>query len=262
MTIKPLIITATPNISWLHPEIRYPRSLEEFVEEAKQSAKEGASIIHVHAEGTWGKYIYTLKREMSVIVQCGMSSLDISERMEVFTHRADMISVILGHHDEAFVNVQTHKLHTREELEEYMRLSEKYGVKPEFEVWHLGHVWNLRYLIGKNLVSMPYFATLFFNWPGGNWTPATVQEYNYRKSMMPPNGVFSVSVMGDEMKEILVHAVLEGDHVRVGTEDHPFIDGRPATTHELVAWIRDIAKDLGRKVASPDEAKAIIRGEF
>ena len=257
--MKSLIITVTPNISWLNPSIRYPKTPEEFVEEAKKAEKAGASIIHIHAQGMWGKTIRELRKNTNLIIQCGMSSLSIKERMEVFTERADMISVILGHHDEAFVGQDFHVLHPREELLEYAELFRKYGVKPEFEVWHAGHIWNLNFLINKKVLDAPYFTTLFFGWPGGNWSPPTIEEYLYRRRLMPRGSIINVSVMGDEQIKILTAAILLGDHVRVGTEDNPFLKGKVATNEELVAYVADLAKSLGRKIATPSEAAKVIR---
>ena len=75
----------------------------------------------------------------------------INELIDAFVHRGDMISIMLGHHDEAFVGKDFHVLHPREELAEYMRLCAQYGVRPELEVWHTGSIWNLNHLIGKSL---------------------------------------------------------------------------------------------------------------
>ncbi|MDP8023972.1 MAG: 3-keto-5-aminohexanoate cleavage protein [Conexivisphaerales archaeon] len=257
--MNPLIVTVTPNISWLNPSVSYPKTPEEFVEEAKKAEKAGASIIHIHAQGMWQETIRQLRKNTNMIIQCGMSSLSIKERMEVFTERADMISVILGHHDEAFVGQDFHVLHPREELLEYAELFRKYNVRPEFEVWHAGHIWNLNYLINKKALDPPYFTTLFFGWPGGNWSPPNIEEYIYRKKLMPSGSVINVSVMGDEQLKILTAAILLGDNVRVGTEDNPFIKGKLATNEELVSFIADLAKSLGRKIATSSEAAKVIR---
>ncbi|MGC8558525.1 MAG: 3-keto-5-aminohexanoate cleavage protein [Nitrososphaeria archaeon] len=256
--MKPLIITSTPNISWLNPNVNYPVTPEEFAEEAKKLEEAGASIIHIHAQGMWKKVINEIKKKSNLIVQCGMSSLSINERMDVFTGKADMISVILGHHDEAFVNQDFHVLHPREELLEYSNMFRKYRVKPEFEVWHTGHIWNLNYLINKKTIDKPYFTTLFFGWPGGNWTPPTLEEYVYRKRQMPANSVINVSVMGEEQMKIISAAITMEDNVRVGTEDNPYINKKLASNEELVAQIADISKSIGRRVALPDEAAKVI----
>jgi 3-keto-5-aminohexanoate cleavage enzyme len=253
----PLIITATPNICWLKPEVPYPHSVDEIVDEAKRCEEAGAAIFHIHAEGRWVQVIQAL-RQTGLIIQCGMSSLPISERMEVWEQQADMISMIVSHHDEAFVDLDVHVLHPREELAEYMRLCQQYYVKPELEIWHAGSIWNMQYLIDKGLLPAPYFATLFFGWPGGSWSPPTLEEYLYRRRLMPANSILNVSIMGPEQKTILAAAILNGDHVRVGTEDYPYLNGRVSATHEMVKEIAELAERLGRKVAKPAEARAIL----
>ena len=194
--MPPLIITATPNISWLHPQVDYPRTPQAIAEEAALCQQNGATILHTHAEGRWADTIQAVRAKSDIIVQCGMSSLPIPERMEVYKNKADIISVILNHHDEAFAQTECNVLHLREELVVYCRLCRKYGVIPEWEVWHAGSVWNLNYLIGKKMLKPPYVATLFFGWPGGTWSPPTVEEYMYRRRLMPEGCVCNVSVMG------------------------------------------------------------------
>ena len=256
--MDPLVITATPNVSWLHPEVWYPKSAAEIAGEAAACVEAGASIVHVHAEGKWKEAIRAVRKKTGGILQCGMSSLPLSERMEVFEEGADMISVMLGHHDEAFVGVDTHRLHPREELVKYMKLASRYRVKPEFEVWHSGSIWNLRFLVSKGIVSRPYFTTLFLGWPGGNWSPPTVEEYINRRKLMPEGSMVSVSVMDRSQLEVLTAAITRGDHVRVGTEDNPFIGEAPADAPQLVRRISRVSKALGRPVASVDEAAGLL----
>ncbi|MGC9210966.1 MAG: 3-keto-5-aminohexanoate cleavage protein, partial [Nitrososphaeria archaeon] len=57
----------TPNISWLNPFVSYPKTPEEFVEEAKKAEKAGASIIHIHAQGMWQEMIRQLRKNTSMI---------------------------------------------------------------------------------------------------------------------------------------------------------------------------------------------------
>jgi 3-keto-5-aminohexanoate cleavage enzyme len=257
--MQPLIIVATPNISWLHPEVDYPRTPEEISDEARLCTQNGATILHTHAEGRWAETIQAVRHTCPIIIQCGMSSLPIPERMEAYTHKPDMISIILGHHDEAFTQVETSALHSRQELTEYCRLNHETGVIPEFEVWHTGSIWNLNYLIKRDLVKPPYVTTLFFGWPGGTWSPPTVEEYLYRRKLMPPGSLCAVSIMGKGQREILTAAILMGDHVRVGTEDQPFNhSGDTASTHELVQEVAGIARAIGRPLATIEQARQMI----
>lgn len=259
MTQTPLIITATPNICWLHPEIEYPRTVADLTEEAVACERAGASILHFHGEEYWTAAIESLRTNTDMIVQCGMSSLPIPERMEVFEQGADMISIIISHHDEAFVGLDVHVLHPREELVEYAELSRRYGVKLELETWHTGSIWNLRHMIEAGVADGPHFTSIFFGWPGGTWSPATVDEYLARRRALPEDCVATVSAMGEEQFPLLVHAILNGDHVRVGTEDYPYDrHGAAAPTHALVEQIADVARAVGRPIATPDQAREII----
>ncbi len=257
--MNPLIITATPNTCWLHPEVDYPRTPDDIAGEARLCRDSGAAVFHIHGEGQWPAVIAAIRAASDIIIQCGMSSLTAQERIEVFEQKSDMISIILNHHDEAFAEVDCNVLHTKAELEDYARTCTKYGVRPEFEVWHTGSIWNLNYLIGKKLLAAPYITTMFFGWPGGTWSPPTVEEYLYRRRYMPEGCAMTVSIMHEEQMKILTAAVMHGDNVRVGTEDYPFNrQGRLCATHELVGEIADISRRLGRPVATPAEARNLL----
>ena len=257
--MDPLIIVATPNICWLKPSVKYPRTPEAIAREAKRCLQKGATVLHTHAEGQWIEVMRAVRSSCDIIVQCGMSSLEIEERMDVYREKADMLSIILNHHDEAFTEVDCLKLHSKQELEKYAGLCAKFHVAPEFEVWHAGSIWNLNYLIGKKLLSPPYITTMFFGWPGGTWSPPTIEEYLYRRRLLPPGCAVAVSIMHEDQIKILTAAILQGDHVRVGTEDYPYTkSGKEAKTHELVDEIASISRSLGRPVASVKQARKIL----
>jgi 3-keto-5-aminohexanoate cleavage enzyme len=253
---KPLVIVATPNICWLNPRVGYPKKAPEIIEEAVKCREAGAAVLHTHAEGQWAEVINGVRAKSDIIIQSGMSSIPLQERIELFKQKSDMVSIISNHHAEAFTEVNCDVLHPLVELEEYCTACRKYGVKPEWEIWHSGSVWNLNRLIEKGLLDPPYITTFFLGWPGGTWSPPTVHEYLYRKSLMPEDCVITVSIMCEEQMDILAAAITHGDNVRVGTEDWPYLqNGKIAATHELVKEIADISRSLGREVATPAQAR-------
>ncbi|WP_276358217.1 3-keto-5-aminohexanoate cleavage protein [Cohnella caldifontis] len=257
--LNPLIITATPNICWLQPDVDYPKTTPDIIEEAARCRENGTAVLHTHAEGNWAEVIGGVRGKTDLLIQSGMSSIPLQGRIGLFESKSDMVSIILNHHAEAFAELNCDVLHPLAELEEYAVACRKYGVKPEWEVWHPGSIWNLNRLIEQGLLDPPYINTLFFGWPGGTWSPPTVQEYLYRRSLMPANCALTVSIMCAEQMDILVNAIIHGDNVRVGTEDYPYNQqGKLAKTHELVKEIADISRALGREVATPAQAREML----
>ena len=257
--INPLIIIATPNICWLKPAVPYPHTAVEIAQETKLCRDNGASVLHIHGEGQWVEVLAEVRKCTDILIQSGMSSIPLNERIDLFLQKSEMVSVILNHHSEAFTEVNCDMLHPLAELEEYAAACRKYGVKPEFEVWHAGSIWNLNKLIEKDLIDAPYINTMFFGWNGGTWSPPTIEEYLHRRKQMPENCAVAVSIMGEEQIDILVAAIINGDNVRVGTEDYPYNrQGNLCQTHELVKEIADISRMLGRAVATPAQARVIL----
>jgi 3-keto-5-aminohexanoate cleavage enzyme len=256
-----LIITVTANPSWIYPETtNHPITPEEIADAVYDCCKAGASIAHIHAPGRQIETMKRIKDKCDVIVQVGLSGESLESRRPILEARPDMMSIILTHHDEQFTKESFNVLHPKSEIEEYCRLCLKLGVKPEFEVWHTGAVWNLRYLEKMRLVEKPYFLSIFFGWPGGSWSPPTVDELEHRVRYLPPGSLYTTSVMGEAQRELLRATIRMGGHVRVGTEDYPLrADGTLAQDNaELVAEIAQISRESGREIASPEEARLQI----
>ena len=266
MADEKLIITVTVAPSWIYPDAKNaPRSPEEVVEAVVDSWKAGAAVAHIHGvknftPDVWKKIVKDIRDKTDVIIQIGLSALLIPERMEAIKLKPDMLSIILNHHDEMFPRLNMSLLHNREELEEYTKICSKYGVRPEWEVWHAGSVWNLNYLVEKKLAKPPHFVTLFFDWPGGIWSPATIEELTHRLKQQRKDSICSVSIMSHVQTNIITASMILGHHLRVGTEDNPFYTpGRLAKNNaELVSRAVRIAKELGREVATSAEARKII----
>lgn len=257
-----LIITATTANSWIFPEVKnWALSTDSLIDDVVQCAEAGAAIAHVHLPlGAEAETVKRIRERSDIIIQAGMSSYPIEERTAMFDAQPDMLSIILNHHDEHFTDLVVNQLHPLEELEEYCVKCRKTKVAPEWEVWHTGSYWNLRHLITKRLIDPPHILTLFFGWPGGTWSPPTVDEYTHRVRYMPEECVYSVSVMGSGQSAIALAAIQHGGNVRVGTEDYPFIrpDVPAKNNAEIVTQMMRFAKEVGRDVADPSEARKIL----
>lgn len=71
---------------------------------------------------------------------------------------------------------------------------------------------------------------------------------------------FSVLAAGRHQMPLITMSAILGGHVRVGLEDSLMISrGTLAKNNaEQVTKIRRIVEDLGREVATPDEARALL----
>jgi len=90
--------------------------------------------------------------------------------------------------------------------------------------------------------------------------PGTIEDLVYLVSKIPPGSTWSVAGIGRYELPLAVHAILMGGHVRVGFEDNIYYKkGELAKSNaQLVERIVRIAKELGREIATPDEARKIL----
>jgi 3-keto-5-aminohexanoate cleavage enzyme len=97
-------------------------------------------------------------------------------------------------------------------------------------------------------------------WPGGTYTPPDMESMLWFAHHLPKNCVWNLSNMDPQTHWMnLSWAICLGGHVRVGWEDNPYIDGKFADSNaRLVEKIVRISRDLGREIATPDEARKML----
>ena len=253
----PLIITATPNVCWLDRSVEFPEAPDDVAAEAVRCADAGAAILAHALRRLAARDRGRVRAATDMILQCGMSSRTPEARIDVFECKADMISIITSHHDEAFVGLDVHVLHPREELLEYARLQEgtvcvrvrdlEHGLDLEPELAHRARE--------------PRGAVLHEPLLRLAWRRVVASDGRcLRLSTSPPatGSVATVNIMERRQIDIVGAAINVGDHVRVGTEDYPRgRDGQVATTHQLVAEVAELARNLGREIATPAQAREI-----
>lgn len=282
-----LIVTITCDSTMSYPRNPYnPKGVEALAEEYIRCVNAGAAICHLHgpytldekiqADGTklsdldlpgWQRLRDLIEAKVKPIIQYGIANGKFPQRVELMKQRPDMMSICFNAHDECFQPdpnyppVELYGIHDREELEKYCRFTKANGIKPEVESFHYGAVWNARRFIDMGLLDTPVWTTFFLGWPGGCWTPPTVTAMQYMHNHKPEDFNYSVSVMDPPTQwQVLTQSILLGGHVRVGMEDNPYLDtnGTLARSNaELVDKIVQIARALGRDIATVDEARRI-----
>ena len=81
--------------------------------------------------------------------------------------------------------------------------------------------------------------TLFFGRPGGSWSPPTPEEFLHRTHHLPKGSYYMASVTGATHLALVTMAVMTGGHVRVGTEDEPYL--QPGVLGDNDAHVERIA---------------------
>ena len=137
------------------------------------------------------------------------------------------------------------------------------GIKPEVEIYNNGQMDDLHALIEKGVFTKPYWVSFVMNM---HRNASGFQSYSpkhiiHLKDLLPSESLFTVLGVGYPTQfEATTQSILLGGHVRVGFEDNIFIDKDKLakSNAELVARIVRIARELGREIASPVEARELL----
>jgi 3-keto-5-aminohexanoate cleavage enzyme len=132
-----------------------------------------------------------------------------------------------------------------------------HGIKPEIEIFDISMIQNALELAGKGLISQPLHFDFVMGLKGA--IPATIENLVHLKNSIPSTSTWSVAGVGASQLPMVTHAVLMGGHVRVGLEDSIyFCKGELASNEQLVKRIVQVSDIMGRKIATPDEARKIL----
>ena len=129
------------------------------------------------------------------------------------------------------------------------------GVRPEIEVFELGHIELARQLISEGLIPQPALFQLCLGIKYG--APATTHSMLAMRDALPGEALWSAFGVGRLQMPMVAQAVLLGGNVRVGLEDNLYLEkGLLATNAQLVERAVSIVEHLGARVLSSAEARS------
>ena len=270
----------------------------QIAEQAIDAAKAGAAILHLHARDTeTGKpssevadymaFLPTIKAGTDAIVNLttgGSAVMTIEQRLAApLVAKPEMCSLNMGSMNFALYPMlykRTEWLHDWEEP--FLRnsddlvfkntprdiagvlqmMGQERGARFEFECYDVSHLYMLRHFVDRSLIEAPIFVQFVMGVLGG--IAAEPEHLIHMKQTADRlfGDTYAFSVLAAGRKQMPLAAMSAGmdGHVRVGLEDNLYIaHGQLARSNaEQVEKIRSIVEALGRVVATPDEARAIL----
>lgn len=261
-------VTGSRNTKDISPYI--PITPEEIAQSCIECWRAGASIVHIHVrdlETTLGTQNYDLykrvvdpvREQTDLLLSLTTSgiagrNLPYEERLIPLAFKPELASFDAGSinlgggvfsNPPDFLNVASAKM-----IES--------GVKPEIEVFDLGMAITALNMNKKNQIKSPMYFQFVLGTPWG--APGTPKSLLHLVEHIPDDSVWSVIGIGKTHLPMSMMAMLMGGHIRVGMEDNVYYErGVLAKNNAIfVERIVRLAKEFGRDVASPDEARQIL----
>lgn len=246
-----------------------PYTVEECVREAKSAYEAGASIIHLHVrfdDGTptqdkerFRVIMDAIHKECpDVIIQPstgGAVGMTDDERLQPTELCPEMATLDCGTcnfgGDDVFTNTENTIKYFGD------RMIER-GIKPELEVFDKSMIEMALRLHKKGHIVKPMHFDFVMGVNGG--IGGDIRDFVFLRGSIPSDATYTVAGVGRYEFPLAALAIIDGGNVRVGFEDNVYISkGVLAKSNgELVAKVVRIAKELGREIANPTEARQIL----
>ncbi|MCG8482426.1 MAG: 3-keto-5-aminohexanoate cleavage protein [Clostridia bacterium] len=269
--MQPLIITIAPTgnvpTKALNPDT--PITIDEIVQDIKACRQLGASLAHIHVRDEEG--LPTSRRDLfeKVLLKLDEEKIDIIKqlstgprggentikwRSQMLDLNIEMASLATGSSNFSnSVNANSPEL-----IEALAKKMYDNDIKPEIEAFDIGMISNAKKLLKKGILKGPLHFNLVMNVPGS--IQGTPKNLMFMAEGLPEDATFTVSGIGKSQVSMITMAILLGGHVRTGIEDVIYYDkNQLATNSMLVERVVRIAKELGRQIAAPDEARNILK---
>jgi uncharacterized protein (DUF849 family) len=299
MSLAPVFLSCaiTGGMSVPGQSAAIPVTPDQIVDSAVEATAAGAAIVHIHVrEPETGKPVADLGLFREVLAgigdRCGAIvqptsgggvGMTIEERARVVTEcRPEMATFNCGSFNFGIFQVrqrpdmQPWEIDYLESTRDYVfrntfrdlhRLSELFreaGTKPEYEVYDVGHLYNLQHLAQQGLLDFPFHVQFVLGVLGAN--AATIDQLAHMRRT-------AVSLFGEDrftwsaagvgypgQFHMAAAALMLGGHMRVGLEDNLRVaaDRRAGSNAELVEKAIRLAPLLDRAPANADEARTIL----
>jgi uncharacterized protein (DUF849 family) len=276
-----------------------PITPKEIAEQSIAAAEAGASIIHLHARDpengqptpdpkVFMQFLPVIKQSTDAVINIttgGGLGMTLDERLAApLLAKPEMCSLNMGSmnfniapsaarvkkfkHDweKPYLEGTTNYIfrNTFQDIEQVVeRLGKAHGTRFEFECYDVGHLYNLAHMLDRKIVEPPLFTQTIFGILGG--IGAEPRNLMFMKEtadrLFGKDYVWSVLAAGRNQMPFTTMAGMLGGNVRVGLEDSLWLGkGVQAKSNaEQVAKIRRILEELSLEIATPAEARGMLK---
>ncbi|MBN1375204.1 MAG: 3-keto-5-aminohexanoate cleavage protein [Dehalococcoidia bacterium] len=300
MPQEKVIVTAAVTGSAHFPSMspHLPITPQQIIEDAVKSAEAGAAVLHIHVRNPengmptpdidiFKEVLSEIKTQTSAVICIstggGMGMSTEQRASPVISLKPEMASLNFGSMNFS-VFPQAEKIkewrypweklsvlasedyifpNTFRTLREFLAIFALNEVKPELEIYDLGMVNNLAFMIERGHIKPPVHIQFVTGTLGG--VPSTVDSlvtlYNAtRTAIGKDNFTWSAIGAGRNQMPICSVALAMGGNVRVGLEDNLYISKGvlAKSSAEQVAKIIRIMRELSQEPATPDEARKML----
>jgi 3-keto-5-aminohexanoate cleavage enzyme len=260
-----------------------PEQPDEIVSDFYDCFNAGASVAHIHVRDEGGRTSADLKiynevvdgimgRCTNMITQVGSGigiwfddkekghNFSLEERMNLLelAPQPDMLTVNCGtfhfdHKGDEFLFSNSKAWNT-----EFIEGCKYRGIHNELEVYDLSHIANMMDLKKKGVLHDLMHFSFVMGIQGG--IPASPANLLAMLEAIPEGSSWQIVSVGKHQLPLSTMAVAMGGNIRVGMEDNVYYShGELAKSNaQLVERAVRICRELGREVATPEEARQML----
>ncbi len=283
MTSDPVVITCAISGVLANREQcpAIPYTPAEYAAEARRIVDEGGTMIHIHARTPDGRPSFevedykaigeAIRAEVGdaaiINFSTGAVGVSVEKRVAYLREcRPEVAALNMGsmnyakysrsRKDFVFKMVFANPF---EEIIELLRAMSELHIKPEHECFDIGHVGSLEPLIDMGVLKTPLHVDCIMGVVGG--IPPSARNLAAMVANIPSPAHWAVIGISRQQWLLVAAALTLGGSVRVGLEDNLYLpSGEMARSNgELVAKARQMAEDIGRRPATVQEARGMLR---
>jgi uncharacterized protein (DUF849 family) len=276
-----------------------PITPDDIARESVEAAEAGAAIIHLHARdpkdgrptpdpGVFMQFLPRIKQTSDAVVNIttgGSLGMSIEDRLAApLRAKPELCSLNMGSMNFGLFHV-TEKItdwkhdwerqyvektkdlivsNTFAQIERFIReLGHGHGTRFECECYDVGHLYTLAHFLDRKLLEPPLFVQTIFGIMGGIGAHPEDLMHMRRTAdrLFGTDYHWSILAAGRHQLNLATMGAVMGGNVRVGLEDSIYLGpGRLAKGNaEQVRKIRTILEELSLGIATPDDARSMLR---